>query len=155
MTDQEKQKQALLGAVNEYLTSASTIGTETDLPVLASTASIQWPNIDFKPTVSEVWARVNRLPVSTQARAIGRQGMDERREITQIDINVPIGTGEGVLEKWYEKARLYFPSGRSFTVSGKSVTVTACQDSTNRLVLNHFRKSISITFRADIKRATY
>ena len=153
MIAEEKIRKAMKQSALDFITSNATINGETGQPVLSSSA-VAWGNRKFDPSdqSSKQWTMVTILETGVIPRGIGHGGQDEYTAIIQVDVNVPLNEGEGDLEKWYRKARLFYAPGNHFVESGQVITVTACEGSTNRQVENHYRKSISVSIRSDLKR---
>lgn len=134
---------ALLEAVLTFLTGGS--------PSMAAT-DIAWENVNFDPAGKAVWARVTFAPNQPQVVTLGGQGFDRGNGFVQVDISIPIGTGDAVLRSWFEAARAYFIAGRVFTQNSQSAIVISCGESPGRKVDNWFRKSITIFYRSDFQR---
>lgn len=154
MSDTNARKALITGA-EEFLTSASTIetakGTITGLPTLPA-ESIGWENRSFDSIGKDPWASVFFIPNTPEARGLGPGGIDQMTGLVQIDLNIAPGQGESVLIDWEEKARIFFHGGRSFGFGGQSVLVIASGMSEGRHVENFYRKSITVSFRAQLKR---
>lgn len=150
-----KVRNALIAAAQDFLTANESIntaaGTISGLPIL-SADSIGWENSLFAPAEKDPWVSVFYIPNTPQGRTIGQRGYDEQTGFLQIDFNVAPDSGEAVLLDWEQKARIYFHSGRSFVFEGQSVLVTSCGMSQGRHVENFYRKSLTVSFRAQLKR---
>ena len=134
---------AILAAVSDFLTAGS--------PSIAA-ADIAWENVHFDPAGLPVWARVSFVPNQPGVVTLGSQGLDRGNGFFQIDMNIPVGTGDATLRAWYELARAYFIAGRVFTQTGQSAIVLSCGETPGRMVDNWFRKSITVFYRSDFQR---
>lgn len=144
-----------MAGAKEFLTGSTEIetrrGVATGLPSL-SLDQIQWENKKFDPQGKDVWAGVYYRPNQPQAHTIGPQGFDRVNGFLQIDINVPVDSGEAVQLAWEEKANIFFHAGRFFTFESESVIVTSNGMSQGRIVDVHYRKSLTVAFRSHLKR---
>ena len=147
---------ALISAAQSFLTQNATIqtasGVESNNPTI-NIGDIAWENRTFDPASKDVWASVFYRPNIPTARTIGGRGIDEINGFLQIDLNIAPNSGEGELIKWEKKARIFFHGGRKFIENNDSALVTSCGMSQGRHVDNHFRKSITVAFRGQLKRS--
>lgn len=155
MTDQHVQA-ALNQAAQDFLTANASITTVADgvisgLPTITA-ADIGWENRKFKPTGKATWASVFYVPNTPNATTLGKTGSDEMTGFLQIDINAANDSGEDTHRAWFKKSRLYFHGGRVFTYTGQNVIVTSSGMSQGRHSDGFFRKSITVNFRAQLKR---
>lgn len=151
MIDETRVELALRTAGMDFLTANSVIGTTTGLPVITSD-NIKVPNERFNLEGRSVWAELNYLPNTPDPRTIGYGGQDELTGIFQIDINTRLGAGTQLTSLWFQKARLYFPPGKSFTNDGHGVEIVRCGANGPRVVDADFRLTLSLTFSSFIKR---
>lgn len=147
---------ALFAAVKNFLTEATEISTTgglvENLPIIPGDC-VAWPNRAFDPAGKPLWVGVHYVPNDPVGRTIGQGGFDQISGFLQIDINVVNDTGESLLTSWRDKARIYFHGGRVFSHNSHFVIVTGCGISQGRHVETHFRQSLTISFRSDLKRA--
>lgn len=152
-----KIRSALITAAKDFLTANASIDTEsgtvTGLPTMAA-GNIEWENRGDEVGNQGIWAKVTLIPAGTTGATVGKGGFDEESGIMQIDINVPQKTGEYDLIQWHTKSRVFFHGGRTFTFDGHSVLVRSTEISQGRVVEGFFRKSISITYKSNLKRHT-
>ena len=145
----------LIEAAKDFLSVVVQIGTQgetfADLPIIPVDA-IAWENKNFDTQGKELWASVFYRPNQPVSRTIGPGGMDEITGFLQIDLNVKSNSGEAELIAWERKARVYFHAGRYFRKNGDSVIATSSGMSQGRHVENYFRKSLTIAFKAHVKR---
>lgn len=155
MSQETFTRAALIQAAKDFLTGSTNIetadGTVNGLP--STTANLVcWENKKFDPGKKKFWASVFYLPNTPAGRTIGQRGRDEMTGILQIDLNIEPDTGDGAFIEWERKARIFFHAGRVFLQAGHSVIVTGCGMSQGRHVENHFRKSITVSFKSHLKR---
>tara|TARA_R100001530_G_scaffold103936_1_gene72351 strand:+ start:194 stop:676 length:483 start_codon:yes stop_codon:yes gene_type:complete len=157
MSGEVNTRKALIAATKSFLVENATIatatGAETGLPVLADADAINWENREFEPDGKSEWASVFYRPNLPEVRTLGDGGQDEVNGFVQIDLNAAPGSGEGKLLEWERKARIFFHPGRSFSHDGQKVTVTQSGMTQGRLVLNSWRRSITVVFRSHTTRA--
>jgi len=135
---------ALIQAASDFLT--------TGTPAIDAGA-IAWENrVSDAVSNADLWSSVFYRPNTPEARTVGFNGIDEQTGFLQIDINSPVGEGESQVNAWEDKARSFFAGGNKFTLGNISVLVTSTGMSQGRSVDNHYRKSLTIAFRAQLKR---
>lgn len=148
-------EKALIAGAQEFLENASSIdtaaGTVSGLPTLPDD-SIGWENSLFEPAEKDPWAAVFFVPNDPEGRTVGQRGYDQQTGFLQIDFNVAPDSGNAVHLSWEDKARIFFHAGRVFSYGGQSVLVVSVGMSQGRHVENFYRKSLTVTFRGQIKR---
>ncbi|MDB9741459.1 DUF4128 domain-containing protein [Akkermansiaceae bacterium] len=149
-----KTRAGLIEASIDYITNNETINTITGLPT-ALESTVKFENRIFETSNKPVWFSIYYRPNTPISRTIGAHGIDAITGFIQIDINTPENTGESVHIEWEKKARLYFFPGRSFIYDGHKILVTACGMSQGRHVDNYYRKSVTVSFTADLNRNTH
>jgi hypothetical protein len=152
----ENVRKALVGAASDFLTTLETISTVAEgdisgLPII-TVDSISWENRDFDPRARALWASVFFVPNTPESRTIGNGGYDDMTGFLQIDFNISAGKGIGILMEWERKARIFFHPGRSFSNGGQSALIVATGMGQGRIVQNYYRKSLTISFRSQLKR---
>jgi hypothetical protein len=136
---------ALIQAAKEFLTTG-------ELPTM-TTGAIAWENRNSKaPQDSALWASVFYRPNRPEPRTIGLDGINQQTGFLQIDLNAPQGQGESEHNKWENKMSEFFAAGNRFSLETVSVLVTSSGMGQGRPVENHFRKSITVAFTAQLKR---
>ena len=133
--------------------SAVSFLTEGELKIPAT--SIAWENKKFNvPAAGRNWAAVYYMPEIPEPRTIGACGIDRIVGILQIDIKIPIDTGDGVLLAWENKARKIYAAGNYFRKNGESVLVIKSGMSKGMTKNNYYFKALRVYFRADLTRQT-
>lgn len=144
MSDDTNVRGALLKAAEDFLTTG-----DFAIPKLA----IAWENRISKAAQDfPLWASVFYRPNNPVSRTIGRNGIDQITGFLQIDLNIPLGTGEKDLIDWESKGREFFAPGNRFSLDSTSVLVTESGIGQGRSIENNFRKSYTVVFKADLKR---
>lgn len=153
--DDSNVKAALIAAAVDFLTEVTEISTESgtysDLPTIPL-EHVAWENVNFDQPTSDTWAAVFYVPNIPEGRTVGAGGFDDINGFMQIDLNIPNGSGDGGLNAWENKARKYFVAGRSFHYSGQKVLAIQSGLSQGRNVDNNFKKSLTVFFKAQLKR---
>lgn len=148
-------RKALFSGANEFLTGSATIVTVgetfTAQPTLDPLA-IAWPNRNFDPARRGLWASVFYVPNIPEGVTVGQRGQNQITGFLQIDLNAALDAGESVLLDWQRKAGIFFHGGRVFSYNAARVLVVSAGTGQGRTVDNFFRKSITVTFRARLKR---
>lgn len=154
-TDDTKTRKALISAANDFLTVAENMNTRfgniSGLPTIGDDC-IAWENRKFETGNKQLWTSVFYRPNQPTGRTVGNCGIDDITGFLQIDFNIPPDVGEQSLIEWEKKARLYFFAGRGLSFDGHIVLVTSSGMSQGRHVENNFRKSLTVAFRANVRR---
>ena len=135
---------ALTNAANDFLTTG-------DAPVIGD-AFIAWENRNFDNDKASLWASFFYRPNPPVGVTVGLDGFDIQTGFIQIDINAGTNKGTSEVRAWEDKARIFFAAGNNFDYSGYYVTVTETGMGQGRIVDNHFRRSLTVSFRAQLKR---
>lgn len=144
MADADAQG-ALLSAAYTFLTTgANALGA----------SDISWPNVAFDSAGKSLWASVHFVPNDPTPVSLGNQGLDRGTGFMQIDLNVPVNTGDVTLRAMENKGRAFFIVGKTFTQSGQAVRVISCGMSPGRIVDNFWRKHLTIAYRTDFTRTS-
>lgn len=118
----------------------------TALKLLLPSVPRQLENVT--PTKSTgLWISLFTLPTDTTAATLGSAGENEHTGILQIDINVPLNTGEKELFEKVEILRGAFDVGRHLTSSGLTIIFGSYSLSSGRNVDSWFRRSLSLAYR--------
>lgn len=141
MADSDVRK-ALIAAVQELL--------EIDYSVDAN--SIAWENQHFQAGAKDEWFRVSYAPNDPTPSTLGLGGHDRMTGFVQIDLNKQQGEGVAFFDLWLDRIRAKFYAGKAFTRSGQSAIIQTVGMSGGRPFENWFRKSVTISFRAELTR---
>lgn len=117
-------------------------------------SSIAYENRVFDPSAVQKWASIFIVPSMPSVVTLGTGGLDRQTGFLQIDFNVPQNTGDGAVNSWGDAARAEFIAGKSYTYGGQPVTVISAGLDAGRNVDSWFRVSFTISYRADLIRAT-
>jgi hypothetical protein len=103
-------------------------------------------------TLGSVWTKVSHVPGGRFASTLGASGEDTVTGFLQVDVNVPLDTGEVIQSQVLDVLEEYFTSGRALTHGGVVVNVTGNQLSLSRREDNWHRRSITVYYRAHLQR---
>ena len=145
MSEDSNIEGALMIAAKEFL-------TEGISPVYAVETAIAWENVKSSAVDFENWSSFFYRPNAPIGATVGRDGIDTQTGFIQIDFNVPTDSGISYLRTWEDKARIFFAAGNNFEHRGYHVTITETGMGQGRIVDNHFRRSLTVNFRAQLKR---
>lgn len=116
------------------------------IPEIVATPVVM-PNHDLDQ-YPDLWLKVNVVRGNTTPITLGQGGSDDHNGFLQIDINVPTGTGSGVILKIASALKYAFPAGRSIG----PVVVRSSGVSSGRLVGSWYRISVTVTYYSRIAR---
>ncbi len=136
---------ALMVAVKEFLTTG-------DAPIYSDEKAIAWENKKSNAPSKKEWSSVYYRPNVPNGATVGQNGKDIQTGFVQIDFNVGTDSGTGYLRTWEDKARIFFAPGNTFDYDGYYVIITETGMNLGRIVVNHFRRSLTVSFRAQLKR---
>jgi|TARA_R110000744_G_scaffold33341_2_gene77781 hypothetical protein len=114
---------------------------------------IKWENRDFDPTGSPEWAGFQFVSAEPFVVTLGQGGDDRLTGYVQIDLNTTQDSGDGAMDVWIDAFRQQFPAGKPLTYGNSSALVLNTGVNSGTMFDNWFRKSITITYRADLPRA--
>jgi hypothetical protein len=103
-------------------------------------------------TRGPVWTGVFHVPADRSAATLGATGDDQLLGFLQVDVNVPVNTGESNLLEVLNLLESYFTAGRVMTSGGVQVTVTRNQVSGSRREDVWHRRSLTVYYRAQLQR---
>lgn len=126
---------------------------KTFLEAQGFTGAIQWENKTLDPGGLPKWASIFFVPNQASVVSLGTGGLDRQTGFMQIDFNVPQNTGDGAFNAWEDAARAEFIAGKSYTLNGISTIIINAGFGPGRNVDSWFRKSLTISYRADLTRA--
>lgn len=105
-----------------------------------------------KPTGATPWAAVFILYNPPFVATLGHEGEDGHDGVLQIDLNYPLGNGEGAVRAKADAVAEFFFAGRRLPHQGVFATVTSCGRSRGREVDGWYRVSMSVVWSARIPR---
>lgn len=132
--------------VNAYMAAVG-YDTGTKLPVT------EWENVALK--IAEgvtLWYSVVIQYAQPTVASLGNGGDDEVRGYLQIDINVPRGTGKGILIEKLAALRSYFTAGKRLPYDDAVAVVISTGSSPAREVDSWYRISASVFFYTHLTR---
>jgi hypothetical protein len=107
---------------------------------------VAWPNKTLDPKARTTWYAVHYLPADEPVVTMGDGGENEVVGLLQVDVNVPLNSGEKATETALLDLRETFYAGGVLTHEGQDVKVTKVVRSIGRTVDAFFRTSLSIYF---------
>ena len=117
-----------------------------------TTAQIAWENVVYTPPATGNWARFTFLPNNPDIASIGAGGRSSQTGLVQIDLNFPIGGGDGEAMTKYLAVKNAFTEGSRLIYQGQEISIRSCGRSQGRVIDNFYRVSVSIYFYAQINR---
>lgn len=105
-----------------------------------------------KPTDGSPWASVFILPNQPSVATLGDEGEDAHDGIMQIDLNYPLGKGDGLQRAKADHVASFFKAGKRLLYQGVFVTVASCGRSRGREVDGWYRVSMTVTWFARVPR---
>jgi len=115
---------------------------------------VQFENVAFDVPADGRWAAVGFWPSEPETVTLGGEGSEQCEGWLQIDLNVPVNTGEKELLDAYAKIRGCFPPGYGVKSSGVETTIVSCGRSPARRVDQNYRISVTVRFRARYNKNT-
>lgn len=124
------------------------------LAAITPALPIAYENAKFDPPTDGKWAAMFIIPAALDPATLGDAGQDEYLGVLQIDLNVPLRSGTGVLKQWADRLREYYKAGRRLAYNGQEVLIRKGEPSSTRRSENglSFVISYSVTFRALLTR---
>lgn len=138
LSDAEDIEKALLTALQQLLL----------MPIAAANASFT------RPTDGEPWAQVHFMPEDVQVATLGLGGKDRHVGLLQVDVNLPPLAGTAQASTVVGDLRRAFYLGRVLTYGATSVRVTSFKGPRSREVGGYYRRSVTITWQAEIDRSS-
>jgi hypothetical protein len=126
---------------------------KTILDGLGFASKTRWENRNFDPTGFPEWAGFTFVSAEPFVVTLGQGGDDRVTGFVQIDLNTPQNSGDGALDVWVDAFRQAFPAGKPVAYGGSVAFVLNTGVNSGTMFDNWFRKSITITYRADLPRA--
>jgi hypothetical protein len=117
------------------------------LPQLAG-VPVEAPNTDISPYPS-LWLKASVIPNECYPVTLGVDGDDNHNGLLQIDINVPINTGDGLINNIAGEIKKLYPAGRNIS----PVVVASSSISPARIVGSNYRISVTVTYYSRIARS--
>lgn len=113
---------------------------------------VKWPNMKFSKPDKATWYEVNFVPVDNEVATLGDVGENEAVGFLQIDVNVPMDSGEKETDEAIKALQIYFVPGRTTVYDGTAAVVTASRRSPGRVVSSSWRTSLTVDYYARIHR---
>lgn len=118
------------------------------LPALA-TVKIEEPNTTLDEAAKgQLWLKASIVRGDTLPVTLGIDGDDDHNGFLQIDVNVPVNSGVGVVSSVAGDIKTLYPAGRKI---GQAV-VARSSVSSGRIVGGWYRLSVTIYFYSRIAR---
>lgn len=115
--------------------------------VLPAVLPTEYENTKFTvPDGCALWTSVKQLPTGDDPVTLGSGGENEVTGIFQIDVNVPLDTGEKQLQETLDILRSFFTPGKVLTYNGVTVTVKRFNKSPARQIAGWHRRSASVYY---------
>lgn len=112
-----------------------------------------YENRKESPAAGSPWAAIHFIPAQPFAATQGTQGSDRFDGILQIDLNYPVGTGEGEILAKATEILQQFKAGTQLSYSGQSVTLKASGQSQGNIINSQYRITIDAGWYANVSRA--
>lgn len=113
---------------------------------------VKWPNVKFDPPEAATWFGVHFLPADRSVATLGDGGFDRATGILQIDVDIPLDSGEEALEEKITALENQFVPGRIAVYQNQKAVIAACRRVPGREAFGRWRASLSIDYYADIQR---
>lgn len=114
---------------------------------------IAWENTAFTQPKNQPWMGVFFLPASERIATLGKGGFDEAKGLFQINLQYPVGAGEGESRKTINLLRTCFSPGY-LQYGGQSVKILARQRGTGRSSNDTFTIPFTVRWKAQLNRNT-
>ena len=135
--------------VRKALTSAA----KDVLDTIGFSGATAWENARFDPSDLPKWAKVTFVSVQPFVTTLGAGGDDRVTGYLQVDLNVPQDSSVGDLDSWIESLRAEFVAGKGYPYGGTVTTIINAGPNAGSVFDNWYRKSVTITYRADLPRS--
>ena len=133
---------------------AMTSAVKTVLDTIGFSGATSWENAPFDNSKMPKWAKVTFVSVPPFVTTLGAGGDDRITGYIQVDLNVPQGSSVGDLDSWIESLRNEFVAGKGYPYGGTTTTIINSGPNAGSVFDNWYRKSVTITYRADLPRAS-
>lgn len=138
------------------------MSTETEVKRAAFTKAdevldgeeVMWPNVSFTPPDRTKWFAVHYIPVSNAVSTLGDEGENRVEAFLQIDVNLPLNSGEKAMDDQLKVLEDSFTPGTSAVYDSQTVVFTGCRRSPGRDVNGFWRVSLTIDLYSKTTRAT-
>ena len=137
-SDAEDVEKAFLTALQQLLL----------MPIAAANAAFT------RPANGAPWAQAHFMPEDAQVATLGIGGKDRHVGLLQVDVNLPPLAGTAEASTVVGDLRRAFYLGRVFTYGATSVRVTSFKGPRSREVDGYYRRSVTITWQAEIDRSS-
>lgn len=118
------------------------------LPALAA-AKIEEPNTSLEESAKgSLWLKASIVRGETEPVTLGVNGEDNHNGFLQVDVNVPVNSGVGIVSNIAGSIKELYPAGRKIG----SVVVSRSSVSSGRIVGGWYRLSVTIYFYSRIAR---
>ena len=112
---------------------------------------VTWANVKFDPPAG-LWFEIAYLPGRPEPSTLGDEGEDEVMGVAQIDVCIPVDSGEHQVFKALATLEDYFTGGRSLEYKGQTAVVTSTSRSPGYPDDGWWKTPLSIYFRASYQR---
>lgn len=121
------------------------IALDTRLSQLESNIlQIAWPNVNYNPTVTQIFLRPSLIPGSTELYTLANQ--HKYIGIYQIDIYVPLNRGTHTLNDYADQILDLFNADKTLVANGTTVFIQAITPLRMQREENHFSGGIEISY---------
>lgn len=112
-------------------------------------ANIEWPNHALPSgSKGDLWYKVSFISGTSNAATLGSNGEDNHPGVLQIDVNVPVNSGTGVLNQEIDKLYEFYQAGKGLLFNGQTVKILVGSTSPIREVSGFARRSFSVNYYA-------
>lgn len=124
---------------------------QTAFPTWQAT-QVAWPNKAFQPPPAVNWMAWHFIPVTETIATLSAAGFDKCDGMLQIDLNAPIGGGEGTIRQTINELRSCFKP-QVLLYGGQPVTILGRSASNGREMEGFYRTPFSVRWQAHIQRS--
>lgn len=104
------------------------------------------------PVPGAPWCQLFILPNQPKVNTMGSGGEDLITGFMQINLNYPVGDGDGEAKQKATEIRDYFYAGRVFTYAGEDVFITDAGRGIARNVDSYYQVVITINWQSRVQR---
>ena len=109
-------------------------------------------NVSYTPVVGTPWAQLFIVPNQPSVNTMGSGGDDLITGFLQVNLNYPVGDGDGIAKQKATTVRDYFHAGRVFTYSGVDVFITNSGRGVARNIDSWYQVLLTINWQSRIER---